>query len=383
MLRKSLYYATAIGLLCLMVAVSGCSAPSSAGAVSVEEPADTLAIEQDEVGESVEPASDEQDDEPQPPTAAEEGVQIVSAFEAADGELPEGIAIDKPGNIYLSVGYPFFVPVEEGFGQIWKIGPDGEKAVLHDFPGGPGPAGLAVSPSGELYFAYPNPADPTTNGVYRLTEGQEPQRLPGSENIGLANGLALGKGGHLFASDSVLGAVWRMPGDGDEAQMWLQHEWLAGCDAEDYLIGANGVAFWRNSLYVASTSRGMLLRVPIAQDGSAGEPEIVAGDVDCDMESDELFAMDGIALDVHGNIFALLVLQNKLVRIDPQDGSHTVLLTAEDGLFNPASIAFGTGRGNRQHIFLSNFALLPPEPSASLGPGVLSYGVGVNGLPLP
>jgi sugar lactone lactonase YvrE len=127
----------------------------------------------------------------------------------------------------------------------------------------------------------------------------------------------------------------------------------------------------------------MLLRVPILQDGAAGEPEIVAGDVDCDMENDELYAMDGIALDVHGNVFALLVLQNKLVRIDPQDGSHTVLLTAEDGLYNPASIAFGTGEGQRQHVFLSNFALLPPEPPASLGPGVLSYDVGVPGQPLP
>jgi sugar lactone lactonase YvrE len=383
MLRKSLYYATVIGLLCLVVAMSGCSAPSSVAAVSVEEPANDLVIEQDETGESVEPAPDEQADEPQSLTAAEEGVQIVSAFEAADGELPEGIAIDKPGNIYVSVGYPFFFPVEESFGQIWKIGPDGQKTVLHEFPGGPGAAGLAVSPSAELYFAYPNPADPATNGVYRLTEGHEPQRFPGSENIGLANGLALSKAGDLFASDSVLGAVWRMPKDGDEAQMWLQHEWLTGCDAEDYLVGANGVAFWRNSLYVASTSRGMLLRVPILQDGGAGEPEIVAGDVDCDMENDELYAMDGIALDVHGNVFALLVLQNKLVRIDPQDGSHTVLLTGEDGLYNPASIAFGTGEGERQRVFLSNFALLPPEPPASLGPGVLSYDVGVPGQPLP
>ena len=70
-----------------------------------------------------------------------EGVQIVSSFEGQLGQLPEGIAIDKPGNIYVSVGYPFWFPVEESFGEIWKISPGGEITVLHAFPGGPGAAG--------------------------------------------------------------------------------------------------------------------------------------------------------------------------------------------------------------------------------------------------
>jgi sugar lactone lactonase YvrE len=232
-----------------------------------------------------------------------------------------------------------------------------------------------------LYFAYPNPSDPDTNGVYRLAGDGGRERLPGSENIILSNGLALDRQGDLYVSDSVLGAVWRIPRGGEaEAENWLQHEWLAGCDD---IPGANGVAFWKDSLYVANTGLGLLVRVPILKDGTAGEPEIVAGDSDCDPENDELFGIDGIALDVHGNVFALLVLQHKLVRIDPSDGSHTALLTDEDGLYNPASIAFGTGKGDRQNVFLTNFALLPPAPANSLGPGVLKYDVGVAGLPLP
>jgi sugar lactone lactonase YvrE len=235
-----------------------------------------------------------------------------------------------------------------------------------------------VSPSGVLYFAYPNPFDPSTNGVYRLEGDGEPQRLPGSENIGLSNGLALTKQGDLYVGDSAAG-VWRIPHDGGEAEIWLQHDWVAGCDGNP---GANGVALWKDSLYVANTAKGLLARVPILQDGTAGAPEIVAGDGDCDPQ-DELAGMDGIALDVHGNVFALLVLQHKLVRIDPSDGSHSVLLTEEDGLYNTASIAFGTGRGDRESVFLSNFALLPPEPAGSLGAGVLKYNVDVPGLPLP
>jgi hypothetical protein len=60
-----------------------------------------------------------------------------------------------------------------------------------------------------------------------------------------------------------------------------------------------------------------------------------------------------------------------------------VLLTEEDGLFNPASIAFGTGRGDRKYVFISNFAILEPGPIGNLGPAVLKYNVGVPGLPLP
>ena len=113
---------------------------------------------------------------------------------------------------------------------------------------------------------------------------------------------------------------------------------------------------------------------------------MVAGEDTCPGEDGydgELFGMDGIAFDVHGMVYALLVLQDKLVRIDPSDGSFVELLTGADGLHNPASIAFGTGKGDRQSVFITNYALLPPGPEDSLGPAVLKYDVGVPGLPLP
>lgn len=176
MLRRTTYYGIAIGLLSLAVAVAGCAPTSGAAEVALEEPAVAPATEQNEAVGSAEAPAVEQADELSISPAVDEGVQVVSAFAAGSGELPEGITIDKSGNIYVSVGYPFWFPVEESFGEIWKINPDGEKTVLHTFPGGPGAAGLAVSPSGELYFAYPNPMDPTTNGVYRLTDEGDPER---------------------------------------------------------------------------------------------------------------------------------------------------------------------------------------------------------------
>ena len=304
-------------------------------------------------------------------------LEAVKYFNPEMGELPEGITIDKAGNMYISLGPPFFAG--GGYGAVWKLSPDGtETTALAEYPDGPAPAGLAVDAPGNVYFALPEPGNANA-GVYRLTSDGDPERLPGTENIIVPNGLALDKQGNLFVSDSALGVVWRIPSDGSApAEIWLQHELVAGCTPEDF--GANGVAFWKGDLYVANTGRGALVHVPILTGGSPGEPSIVAGNIDCEPEG--LFGMDGIALDVHGNVYALLVLQNKLVRIDPTDGTFTVLLTEEDGLWNPASIAFGTGKGERESIFITNYAVIPPG-SDTFGPAVLKYDVGVPGLPLP
>jgi len=307
-------------------------------------------------------------------------LEAVRSFNVDNNELPEGLTIDKAGNMYVSLGPPFFAG--GGYGAIWKLSPDGIGVTsLIEYPDGPSPAGLAVDPSGKVYYALV--ADPATNdgsigGVYSLTNGGNAERLPGTENIIVPNGLAIDKQGNLFVSDSITGNIWRIPSGGSTpAKVWFGHDLLAGCPND---FGSNGVAFWKSNLYVANTSKGTLVRVPILTDGTPGSPEIVAGNPDCEPEG--LFGMDGIALDVHGNVYALLVLQNKLVRIDPTDGTYTILLTEEDGLWNPASIAFGTGKGDRESIFITNYAVIPPG-SDIFGPAVLKYDVGVPGLPLP
>jgi hypothetical protein len=149
------------------------------------------------------------------------------------------------------------------------------------------------------------------------------------------------------------------------------------------LLAIHGVAFWHNDLYVASTEQGIIVRIPILPNGSAGEPEVVAGDADCDPALTGLDSVDGIAMDVHGDIIAALVIQNKMVKVDMDTGEVTELLNEDDGLHNPASVAFGTGRKMRHTVFFTNFALIPPGPPSTLGPAVLGYRVGVPGLPLP
>jgi sugar lactone lactonase YvrE len=291
-------------------------------------------------------------------------LEVVRSYDYSQEELPEGIAVDKRGNLYVSLG---------PLGQIWQISPDGSESLLADFAE-LASLGLAVDGPGNVYVAHCS-FNPDTHGVYLVANGSSAQRLPGTEAIGFPNGLAFDKRGNLYVTDSSLGAIWRIPRRGS-AELWLQHVLLEGLgEIPEYPpIGANGIAYRRGNLYVANTEKGLLVRIPILKGGCAGDPVIIA-------EGPELYGLDGIALDVHGNIYAALIVQSRLVRIDPVGGGVVELATAGDGLDEPASLAFGTGKGDRRSLFVTNYALMPPE--AGFGPAVLKMEVGVPGLPLP
>jgi hypothetical protein len=313
-----------------------------------------------------------------PATAQTEVVDVVHAFEdprpdRSATELPEGVAVDFRGNVYATLGPPFFVG--GGYGAVVKIGVDGSRQTLVEFPEGPAPAGVVVDAFARVYFAVPDPGGPRA-GVYRVTRDGGADRIEGTETMAVPNGLALDRRGALFVSDSGRGEIWRISwrtrvghGEGDVGP-WLSHPLLAGCEPNQ--VGANGIAFHRGDAYVANSERGLLLRVPVLPDGSPGDPIVLAGDGDCE-DTDELYGLDGIAIDLHGRVYAAIVLQNRLVRIDPRTGTATPLLDEDDGLWNPASITFGSAGRDRGRLFIANYAVLAPEPPASLGPAVLAY----------
>lgn len=304
---------------------------------------------------------------------------VFAAFDGASGHLPEGVALDRRGNAFVSLGPPFFTGGAFGeYGEVRRLGRDGSSTTLLRFDEGPAPAGLVVDRRGAVYAAVPDPAGSAV-GIYRLRDGRAPERVEGSEQMRVPNGLAVDWRGTLYASDSDLGQVWRVDRRGRSAEPWLGSPLLEGCG--DPGAGANGIVVRSGAVYAANTDRGLLVRIPILRDGSAGDPQIVAGDDDCD-NTDELWGIDGIAFDVRGNIYATLVLNHQLVRID-RDRSVEVLLTAADGLWNPASLAFGTDGHQRSTLYIANYAVLPPEPPGNLGPAILSVDVGVRGQLVP
>jgi sugar lactone lactonase YvrE len=306
------------------------------------------------------------------PVLAGGHVTTLIQYDRDAGQLPEGIAVDKTGNVYVSLA---------PLGIIQKISRDGTvstfAALPPPAPGGFGVLGLAVDAPGTVYAANTS-ADPATQGVYRIGKDGVAERMAGSEAITAPNALAFDKQGNLYVTDTIFGAVWRIP-RGGSAELWLHDETLVGFVLPDPAappvpLGANGIAYWKGSLYVANTSEAHIVRIPILGDGSAGTPEIFVKD------PLELTPLDGIALDVHGNIYAAVIAQSKVVRIDPASGAITTVATAADGLDFTASLAFGTGNGERQSLYGTNFTIGPP---GGAGPAVVKIDVGVPGNPLP
>jgi sugar lactone lactonase YvrE len=296
-----------------------------------------------------------------PAHAAE--IETLVTFDLAAGELPEGVAIDTRGNIFVSLTAPV--------SEIRKIAPSGQQTTLVDLGlGGFGPLGLAVDARGNVYAAAAS-FDAATQGVYRITPDGTATRLPGTGAIAFPNGIAFDQRGNLYVADST-GAVWRIP-RGGEAEVWSDDPLLVGDGSAGagVPIGANGITFRTpNEIVVGNTDLATLVSIPILPSGDAGEATVL-------VEDPAILGIDGLTVDVHGTIYACVIAQSTIVRFG-EDGIET-LADADDGINGASSIAFGQGQRDHKSLYGVNFGIFSPAPT----PLLFRLPVGVPGAPQP
>ena len=305
---------------------------------------------------------------------------------------PEGVAVDKVGNVYVSVN------VASGSDQIWKFAPSGAKSVLVDF-GAPGYAcGLAVDALGKVYMA--RPLVPV-RGVFRVGPDGDAVLVSGTEQILFPDALAFDQRGTLYVTETFSidpssgafdkGGIWRVP-KGGTAELWLRDDLLTGLDPFlfPFPVGANGIAFYHGDLYVINTDKALVVRVPVRPDGSPGQPEVwkqVQDVLESPFYQSPFFPvmLDGLALDVHGNVYIAVPSRSAIVRINADNRSQeTVAVYPDVPLDAPLSLAFGTGKGERESIFVTNSGMNGRFlPGTWPGPGLVKIQVGIPGLPLP
>jgi sugar lactone lactonase YvrE len=228
---------------------------------------------------------------------------------------------------------------------------------------------LAVDAPGNLYVAAIT-LNPASQGVYKVARDGSLTRLPGTGAIGFPNGVTLDKRGHVYVTDTARGAIWRVPADGGPAAVWYESALLQGTGAFNFGVplGANGIAYRQNEIVAGNTERSRLVRIAIEPDGSAGAVSVLA-------ESPALLGVDGLAFDVHGNLWAAVIAQSTIVRVS-SSGAISTIATAADGLDWASSIAFGkTGE-----LWAVNYAIGPP---GGPGPALLRLPMGVKGQPVP
>jgi sugar lactone lactonase YvrE len=320
-------------------------------------------------------------------------------FVPLPGMTPRGVAVDKVGNVFVSVG--------QGSGPsehvlIWEFTPYGEGPAFVADVGQGTIGGLMAAADGDLYVALAAGLD---RGVWRVAKAGQVELLPGSNQIFFANGLAFDERGTLYVSESVSlsvvvggkpagpGSIWRIP-RGGEAELWMRDEVLRGTGAlgQPVWLGANGIAYYHGNLYVTNTEKGTVIRIPVLQDGSAGLPDVWALQPVPESPMPLPPMGDGIALDVHGNLYVAVLTKSAVVRINAQDLSQETIAAFQIApnpvpnvpLDFPASLFFGTGKDERTSLFVTNMGMgrvvAPPLPWA--GPGLVKIDAGMPGDPL-
>jgi len=325
------------------------------------------------------------------------------AFIPMPGVTPRGVAVDKVGNVYVSVGE---VRSTLEYMQVRKFTPAGE--LLFSVEIGQGTiGGLMVTANGDLYIALAVGLD---KGVYRMDRKGQIEILPGSDQIFFANGLAFDDVGTLYITESAsiasmgpppvwgMGGLWRIR-RGGQAELCLRDPILTGNGywKQPTPMGANGIAYYHGGLYVTNSEKGTVVRIPVRPDGSVGAPEDWTTLLDVP-ESPLAGAPlpvggDGVALDVYGNLYVAVVSRAAVVRINLLDKSQETVAAFRipDTLplyapFDfPASLFFGTGKGERTNLFVTNLGvgkLMVPQIPLWQGPGLVKIDAGVPGRPV-
>jgi sugar lactone lactonase YvrE len=184
---------------------------------------------------------------------------------------------------------------------------------------------------------------------FSLDDGGQVVRHPLPGGVGLCNDLALDGAGNLYASDSFVPRIVRVPAalrttDGSAEDWASDPAWAV----EPGGFGPNGLAVAGDQLYVAHTANNAVYAVAIGGDGSAGAARALALDRTPD-------GLDGMKLAGDGGLVFVENYAGQLVHI-ALDGGAGGLDTLQDGLDGPTTFAFARGsawvvEGQLEHLF--------------------------------
>jgi sugar lactone lactonase YvrE len=230
---------------------------------------------------------------------------------------PEGLAVHRDGSVWCG----------GELGQIYRIDPDGSSMQQVASSGGFS-QGMAFDREDNLFFC-----DLKGRAVMRLdAESGAVEKFADDADgrkINIANYPTFDAEGNLYVSDSHAfkdpgPGIFRFSPDGS-GEVWYSES----------VNFANGLAISPegNHLYVAETFGNAVFRIPIAEDGSAGEREEVAHFPGA--------LPDGLAFDAVGNLYVACYEPSQVLRV-AHDGTVARLIGDDEAhLFcHPTNLAF-------------------------------------------
>jgi sugar lactone lactonase YvrE len=229
---------------------------------------------------------------------------------------PEGVAVGADGEIWCG----------GELGQIYRIDPDGssitEVATTSGFT-----LGIALDGRGHVYTC-----DLKHQAVFRLeiASGQVSRFADGGGKLRAPNFPVVDlRRNCLYVSDCHTDppepGIWRFDLETGAGEMWYDQP----------LDFANGMALAPdgNTLYVVETFSSRVSRVPIGNDGSAGDASVVVAGIER--------LPDGMAVDADGNLYISCYEPSRLYRATV-DGRLELLIDDPTAhiLCHPTNCAF-------------------------------------------
>ncbi len=262
---------------------------------------------------------------------------------------PEGITVDRAGNVYVTtfdagragvageVGHLF---VYDRHGQLLrKVLVQNSSPLLLDLAFHPQTGKLLVLDFGGAQVLTVDPVSGHSQ-VFTSFTGQ-----PG------LNVLTFDGSGNVYVSASFAGAVYKIGPNGGAAAVWVQTPLLTTTGVPGF--GANGLAFnkARTHMFVANTGNDTIIKIPVLANGNAGTPAVFVNSVN---------GADGLIIDDDDNLWIAANQADEIVVINPQgrviarlgDFDGLDRHGAPRGLLFPASLVF-----SGDHLYVTNLAI--------------------------
>ncbi|GAB4384406.1 MAG: hypothetical protein Kow00121_47820 [Elainellaceae cyanobacterium] len=297
-----------------------------------------------------------------PPIFADHPVALVP--DTAIAEFPVNTFLE---NIVVAADGTLFVTNHEA-GKVLSVSPDGVVADHATLDGKV--AGLAIAPDGSLLVTgWTSSNIPVISQVAVDGTVEMLATLPDAVFL---NGITHLEGDRYLIADSYRGAIWEFSTDDRSIQIWLEHPLLARHSPDSPIPAANGLKRFGDTLYVSNTDKMLLLTIPIASDGNAGEPVILLEGIN----------IDDFAFGLDGTLYAATHIYNSVIQVAP-DGTITTIAGAEQGVTGSTAIAFGRLERDQTSIYVvTNGGMFLPPPTGIVPAEIVRLDVDKQGLSL-
>jgi sugar lactone lactonase YvrE len=256
---------------------------------------------------------------------------------------PEGIAVDRHGDVYVTG----FNPLGAGPGRIFVFDDRGRlKRELEVTGSSPALLGLAFHPSRQELLV----VDFGAGNVLSVNPhtGAATVFMATGSGGGL-NALTFDRSGNVYVSDSFRSVIWRTGPRGGTAVAWATDPLLATSGFPPF--GANGLDFNadESALFVANTGNDTVVRIP-AVAGVAGAAEVFTHGIN---------GADGLFVDAQNNVWVCANQSDEIVVVDSTGRAIAKLGDFDglregsvEGLLFPASLA-----RHGEWIYITNLSL--------------------------